>query len=70
MGILSSVGVGSGFHTFILYLAPHVLRVAGTAIRLRSVDFSAQIDTYFSIVVRNIRDSVPKAIGYFLVKAS
>jgi vacuole membrane protein 1 len=49
LGILSSVGVGSGFHTFILYLAPHVLRVAGTAIRLRSVDFSAQIDTYFSI---------------------
>ena len=49
LGILSSVGVGSGFHTFILYLAPHVLRVAGTAIRLRSVDFSAQIDSYFSI---------------------
>lgn len=27
-----------------------------------------RIDTYFNLVVRNIRDAVPKAIGYFLVK--
>jgi vacuole membrane protein 1 len=49
LGILSSVGVGSGFHTFILYLAPHILRVAGTAISLGSVNFSARIIGYFSI---------------------
>eukprot|EP00331_Platyophrya_macrostoma_P003937 CAMPEP_0176413694 /NCGR_PEP_ID=MMETSP0127-20121128/4845_1 /TAXON_ID=938130 /ORGANISM="Platyophrya macrostoma, Strain WH" /LENGTH=665 /DNA_ID=CAMNT_0017793511 /DNA_START=36 /DNA_END=2033 /DNA_ORIENTATION=- len=28
-----------------------------------------RIDSYFEIVVRNIRDSVPKVIGFFLVKA-
>lgn len=29
-----------------------------------------RIDAYFKIVLRNIRDAVPKVIGYFLVKAS
>ena len=57
LGILSSVGVGSGFHTFILYLAPHILRVAGTAIRLGSVNFSARIIGYFSIPLSyNVED--------------
>lgn len=28
-----------------------------------------RIDSYFEIVVRNTRDSVPKVIGFFLVKA-
>jgi hypothetical protein len=29
-----------------------------------------RIDTYFKIVLRNVRDTVPKQIGYFLVKMS
>lgn len=29
-----------------------------------------RIDAFFRLVVRNVRDSIPKAIGYFLVKAS
>ena len=29
-----------------------------------------RIDAYFNLAVRNMRDSIPKAIGYFLVKAS
>lgn len=29
-----------------------------------------KIDAYFIIVLRNVRDSVPKAIGYFLVRKS
>ncbi len=33
-------------------------------------EIRARIDAYFKIVVRNVRDSVPKIIGYFLVKAS
>lgn len=28
-----------------------------------------RIDSYFEIVLRNTRDSVPKVIGFFLVKA-
>jgi chaperonin cofactor prefoldin len=33
-------------------------------------EIRARIDAYFKIVVRNVRDSIPKGIGYFLVKAS
>lgn len=33
-------------------------------------EIRTRIDAYFKIVLRNIRDSVPKVVGYFLVKAS
>jgi len=33
-------------------------------------EIRARIDTYFRIVLRNVRDTVPKTIGYFLVKMS
>ena len=33
-------------------------------------EIRARIDTYFRIVLRNVRDTVPKQIGYFLVKMS
>ncbi|EGR30647.1 hypothetical protein IMG5_126860 [Ichthyophthirius multifiliis] len=29
-----------------------------------------RVDNYFSILVRNVRDTIPKSIGFFLVKAS
>jgi hypothetical protein len=34
------------------------------------MELRARIDSYFQLVVRNVRDSIPKAIGFFLVKAS
>jgi len=33
-------------------------------------EIRARIDAYFKLVVRNVRDSIPKSIGFFLVKAS
>lgn len=33
-------------------------------------EIRARIDAYFKLVVRNVRDSIPKLIGYFLVKSS
>jgi len=32
-------------------------------------EIRSRIDTYFRIVVRNVRDTVPKIVGYFLVRA-
>lgn len=29
-----------------------------------------RIDSYFSVVLRSVKDSVPKAIGFFLVRKS
>ena len=33
------------------------------------LELRTRLDTYFRIVVRNIRDSIPKIIGNFLVRA-
>jgi hypothetical protein len=33
-------------------------------------EIRARIDAYFKLVVRNVRDTIPKTIGFFLVKAS
>ena len=33
-------------------------------------ELRSRVDTYYSIVIRNVRDTVPKAIGYFLVKGA
>lgn len=34
------------------------------------IELKKRIDTYFHIVIRNIRDQIPKLIGFFLVKGS
>jgi vacuolar protein sorting-associated protein 1 len=31
-------------------------------------EIRARLDSYFDLVLRNVRDSVPKAVGYFLVR--
>jgi len=33
-------------------------------------DIRSRIDAYFDLVLRSVRDSVPKAIGCFLVRKS
>lgn len=33
-------------------------------------DLRTRIDSYFHIVLRSVKDSIPKAIGYFLVRMS
>ena len=33
-------------------------------------DLTTRIDAYFTVVLRNVKDSIPKAIGYFLVRKS
>jgi len=33
-------------------------------------ELRSRIDDYFSIVLRNVKDSIPKTIGFFLVRKS
>ena len=33
-------------------------------------ELRVKIDDYFYLVLRNVKDSIPKAIGYFLVRKS
>jgi len=46
MGVLSSVGLGSGLHTFLLYTGPHIIRVSTAAVACNSLDFSAHVKSY------------------------
>ena len=39
LGILSSVGLGTGLHTFILYLGPYIASITIAAFDCESVDF-------------------------------
>lgn len=39
LGILSSVGLGTGLHTFVLYLGPFIAKVTLAATECNSVDF-------------------------------
>lgn len=39
LGILSSVGLGTGLHTFLLYLGPHIAKVTLAAWECNSLDF-------------------------------
>lgn len=32
LGVLSSIGLGSGLHTFVLFLGPHIVRVTNAAV--------------------------------------
>ncbi|KJE88459.1 transmembrane protein 49 [Capsaspora owczarzaki ATCC 30864] len=40
LGVLSSVGLGSGLHTFVLYLAPFIVKVSVHAQNCQSLEFS------------------------------
>ena len=42
LGVLSSVGLGSGLHTFVLFLGPHIVRVANAAVRNGSTGASGE----------------------------
>lgn len=39
LGVLSSVGLGTGLHTFVLYLGPHIASVALAGYECNSLDF-------------------------------
>ncbi|PAV63416.1 hypothetical protein WR25_08381 [Diploscapter pachys] len=39
LGVLSSVGFGSGLHTFLIYLGPHIAAVTLAAYECKSLDF-------------------------------
>jgi hypothetical protein len=49
LGVLSSIGLGSGLHTFVLFLSPHIVKIAGAAVRHGHTGFSARIESYFRV---------------------
>lgn len=47
LGVLSSVGLGTGMHTGVLFLFPHILKVCLAATQCGSVDFESRTDIWF-----------------------
>lgn len=48
LGVLSSIGLGSGMHSGILFLFPHMLKVVLTAEKCHSVHFVSMTDMWWS----------------------
>jgi len=48
LGIMSSVGLGTGMHTGLLFLFPHILKVSMAAQECSSTDFESYSDMWFS----------------------
>eukprot|EP01118_Nematostelium_gracile_P017497 TRINITY_DN748_c0_g1_i1.p1 TRINITY_DN748_c0_g1~~TRINITY_DN748_c0_g1_i1.p1 ORF type:complete len:398 (-),score=89.07 TRINITY_DN748_c0_g1_i1:28-1221(-) len=47
LGVLSSVGLGTGMHTGVLFLFPHILKVCLAASSCKSLDFESHSDMWF-----------------------
>lgn len=48
MGIASSIGLGTGLHTFVLFLGPHIARIAVTAQECGTTDFAVHGEGAFA----------------------
>ena len=48
LGVLSSIGLGTGMHSGILFLWPHVFKVVAAAERCGTVGFPTHLDTWYS----------------------
>eukprot|EP01025_Chloroclados_australasicus_P019265 TRINITY_DN20485_c0_g1_i11.p1 TRINITY_DN20485_c0_g1~~TRINITY_DN20485_c0_g1_i11.p1 ORF type:complete len:432 (-),score=48.61 TRINITY_DN20485_c0_g1_i11:430-1725(-) len=46
LGILSSIGLGSGLHSGLLFLFPHILRICSAAEKCGNLDFDVRTDTW------------------------
>lgn len=47
LGVLSSVGLGTGMHSGLLFLFPHIMKVAMAASQCRTTDFAARNNMWF-----------------------
>jgi membrane protein YqaA with SNARE-associated domain len=67
LGILSSVGLGTGLHTFLLYLGPHIAAVTLAAFECKSVNFP-EPPYPNEIVCPDKHDSQPMSIWTIMSK--
>lgn len=49
LGVLSSVGLGTGMHSGLLFLFPHIFKVVTAAEECKSTDFDARLDMWFEV---------------------
>ena len=62
LGVLSSVGLGTGLHTFLIYLGPHIAQVSNSGIFTIEVCTTPHILTFIAFYV--VTFIILKHIGY------
>ena len=67
LGVLSSVGFGTGLHTFLLYLGPHIASVTIAAWECKSTDFPSP--PYPDKITCPAGDFTPMIINIFAIMA-
>ncbi|WAR03410.1 VMP1-like protein [Mya arenaria] len=74
LGILSSVGLGTGLHTFLLYLGPHIAAVTLAAYECMSTDFPEPPYPTHKVRLESFMWGAGTAIGelppYFMARAA
>ncbi|KAJ2350931.1 hypothetical protein IWW50_004802, partial [Coemansia erecta] len=67
LGVLSSIGLGAGLHTFVLFLGPHIARVTLMAHECASVGFAVRGAHAFQCVASNVAASSVAGVGFPLI---
>jgi len=68
LGVLSSIGLGTGLHTFLLYLGPHIAAVTLAAHECGSLDFPSPPYPDEIICPDSITNSIPVSIYSIMSK--
>jgi len=68
LGVLSSVGLGTGLHTFVLYLGPLIAKATIAAHECNSVDFQLYGEDRFVCPTNEVDDTVTITIWAILAK--
>lgn len=65
LGVLSSIGLGTGLHTFVLYLGPHIAKVTMAAEECRSLMFETAGPMAFICAEDIVAGSPPSTFDIF-----
>ncbi|KAI9503337.1 hypothetical protein BX070DRAFT_235032 [Coemansia spiralis] len=66
LGVLSSIGLGAGLHTFVLFLGPHIARVTLTAHECSSTSFAVHGPGAFQCGARGSEEAAAAAAATFM----
>lgn len=67
LGVLSSVGLGTGMHSGLLFLFPHVAKVTLTANTCKSVNFASSHDMWFQTAEFACPPETPDTISFWAI---
>lgn len=64
LGVLSSIGLGTGMHSGLLFLFPHMLKVCLAAEKCGHVDFNVRQDVWYSSDPFHCGDAPPRDVTF------